>query len=525
MTKAIIAILILCFLCIAFSWIRPRPYVGIYVVKPIQSEYLCAYLYSNGTVQAYIFTGSNLFQPYVFGGRTAIDAAPNFNRIWILDDQNYVWINTLGTQNCVRFDTDSLGNAANDNGSIYGYFFAAIMISKDSTKLRYMCTQDVYNWYHNPFRTPTPDPDVAISHAVILHAPAGKKFKKVAMGNDVLVLTTDGNVYEYDKGDTNYIHHPFSDAVDIACSQNDMKFVLRHDYVGGDPTCGNIYWEGGQFDYVGDVTTRSSFFPLRTLWGETMTSKRIVANSNTVHWIDSANRLKGIGDNAMGEVGNGQEAVNRWDYTDPFAWTTLKGAKYTGPNPSIVMLNCKDVYPGNTYSFYVNAKDFNDSLYGWGRDKSFVLTNVHNNQEVSQPNAHDILTPTMMCPLCHPTTSNADFVFPRVHCGGNKSISSSSTTIGGLDTAATIGSQGYTIASVTWTQTAGPTTILFGTPSASSTTASNLTTGTYKVRKTLVDNNTSVWVDSATITVNLPAGGCNNCWIHHKGFKKVNLSK
>jgi len=63
------------------------------------------------------------FLPYLLNGRKAVDVSTGFNRITILDDQGYVWLNDKGLQTAVRWDTDTTGAAFNGNTSIYGYFF------------------------------------------------------------------------------------------------------------------------------------------------------------------------------------------------------------------------------------------------------------------------------------------------------------------------------------------------------------------------------------------------------------------
>ena len=53
---------------------------------------------------------------------------------------------------------------------------------------------------------------------------------------------------------------------------------------------------------------------IKALWKMHVPIKEISTTRNTIHYIDSLGRLFGIGFNSMGEVGNGQEIVNKYTY-------------------------------------------------------------------------------------------------------------------------------------------------------------------------------------------------------------------
>jgi len=177
---------------------------------------------------------------------------------------------------------------------------------------------------------------------------------------------------------------------------------------------------------------------------------------------------------------------------------------------------------GNSFTFYNGASDHNDSFYVWGRSKSFVSINVASNDESLYPNTFDRLWPQHYCPLCTPTGSYSDFTLPAVHCGGNKTVNTSSTTLGGNDTAASQPGYGFTIASTQWTQKSGPNTAAFTASTNKNTSVTGLINGTYVFKKEVTDNNFGVWADSATITVNITAS-CPGCWIRKSSFKRKHL--
>src|SRR5262249_21342798 len=140
----------------------------------------------------------------------------------------------------------------------------------------------------------------------------------------------------------------------------------------------------------------------KTVWGMSSPIKEITANSNVISYIDSLGNLYGIGDNASGEIGNGQELVNHAElYATPYGWSWNKYGLMT-PAPVHVAAGTKfkKLFTGISFAFYHYALDENDSLYFWGRNKSFVGGDgAYNNNEADYPNALDILTPSLRTPL------------------------------------------------------------------------------------------------------------------------------
>lgn len=510
-----------------------KPYFAAQImVKSAPSEYRCGYMYfPDSVVRAYLYNGTSVvFMAYNIGGLKAIDLTPGFNRTVILDQNHFPWVEIPGTMTggCTRFDTDTTGAAFNDNKWLYSYFSSYFSTSMDSTKIWAFGNADSYKWIDGTGNR-------VYQPYLLYTAPAGKKIKKLACGTNFMILLTNGDVYERSSGDltATYTKRTLPTnafCVDVAASQNNFVMYLIHDYVGGDSSQGNPYWTGSESGFVGDNNSRVEPFALKTLWGTTMPFRAIVTNSNTYHMFDSTWKLWGGGDNAQGEVGDSTEIVNSYTYlfysARAYSWTTVKcqGNSCHIPKPiarNINWTNGRFTSVGNSFTFYNGANNVNDSFYVWGRSKSFVSNNIASNDESLYPNSLDRLWPQPYCPLCTPTGNYQNFTLPKVHAGTTQTISTTSTTIGGLDTAASMPGFGFTISSRQWTQKSGPNTASFGSATTASTTATGLITGTYVFKKVMTDNNTGTWADSVTVNVSLT--GCGGCSVQNKirGFKRI----
>ena len=514
---------------IAWGWMNR--YSGEYVIKVAPAEYQCTYLYNTGVARAYINNGPGTqvhFTNFNIGARTAIDIAPAFNHVIILDDQHYPWINaptgTPSTNNtCIRYDTDSSGAAFNYIYRVWAFFNAIFGASGDSTQLYHWAVNDSYKWVDNTG-------SAKVKPYLIWTAPSGRKIANISAGLVLMILLDNGDVYERGTGASSFTKVTFpagSYCVGVASSYRDFRFYLVHNYAGGDATLGKLEWAGSEQGVVGDVASRTT--PYLLSFTLPYNIRQVVANDNTFHYIDSIGDMYGGGDNAQGEVGNGIEIVNRYDYWNwccntPYAWSTDKGQLYTWPPVKIgAGHKWKRLYDQKGFAFYGVASDEFDSLYNWGRSKGFVTLNYTANNEATYANCFDKLTPTLWSPMSNLTGYYIDFKLPKCHAGGDKTVTALSTTMGGLDTAANTGIANlYSIMKIRWSQKSGPNTAVFSDSTAASVTVSNLTTGTYKFYKKITDNNTGTWADSVTLTVNNTASR-PGCWIRKSSFKRKHL--
>lgn len=507
-------------LVISFAVPIDRYFAGPVMKKAAPSEYRFYGLYSDGHVYGYIYNGTDVrWRKYTTGGLLAIDVAPAFNQGIILDATHHVWLtNEDQVGGCTRVNTDTTGADFNDLAALYSYFGAFFAPSIDSTKLWAWGVKDSYKWLDGTgLRTYKP--------YVIWTAPAGKKIKKLATGRTVMILTTTGEVYERSTGASSFVQRTFTGTcVDIAASQNDFCLYVIHDYAGGDLTQGWPYWSKTESGWVGDVATRTEPFSLKSIWGLTQPIRAIATNPNAYIFLDSSWRLFAAGDGAIGECGDGHEIVNDYRYITPYSWSTVKLQRVIVPPVRIAAghdwTNARLAHVGNVFNFYQGLFDANDSLWSWGRSKSFANWYQTANNENPYPNAFDILVPTIRSPMRDSIATYIDFKLPKVHAGGSAiGTTTTSVTVGGTDTAAFAGARNYTISSYLWLQKSGPNTANIVSSGSASTSITGLVNGSYVFIKQMTDNNTGVWADSVTVNVRLNGNPVNK--IHFTKYRQI----
>jgi len=483
------------------------------VRKVACTEYWDAYLYSDSTVRALIFnleTNQNEFDPLPINGRKAVDVSTGFNVVTILDDSGYVWLNQGDPFNpgSTRWDTDATGAPFNGNKTIYGYFYTYLSIRNDGS---------IWYWGGDDYQFYSSN-GTSIDHPVRLHTPPGVQFTKLAPGNTLLALATNGDVYAWSTGDSNYVKVTLpGPASDIAAGSLDFNIAVVPT-AGSSSHMGWPYGFGDENLYYGasSAGTLSAPIPLKTVWNMTSPIKEIIASSNVIQYIDSLGNLYGIGDNAQGEIGNGQELVNHAEqYLSPYGWSWAKYGLMT-PAPVHVAsgIKFKKLSSGPSYAFYHYALDEHDSLYFWGRNKSFVGGDgAYDNNEADYPNAMDILTPSRRTPLALTPDSIVYYSFtpytlttPAQQTTSSSTASLTATATPSLLTAAGHANYGYTIVKYHWTQLSGPSATITH-PDSLNTTVTGLTNGTYVFTIQTTDNNTATISANDTIVASGVATG------------------
>ncbi|MBN9385178.1 MAG: T9SS type A sorting domain-containing protein [Chitinophagaceae bacterium] len=488
------------FFCVVLSSVT-----GQVVTKVACTEYQAAWLYSDGSARSFIFnttSGHVEFTPFQIGGRKAVDISTGFNRITMLDDQGYVWVNNGGQSTATRWDKDAYGNAFNGNVSIYGYFFTYLSIRSDGS-IWYWGGDD-YKFYGGK----------TLNAPVKLHTPPGVKFTKISTGNALLALSTTGDVYYWDKTDSNYTKIPLpKPASDIAASHMGYYIAVVPDDINTSKM-GWPYAFGPESKYWGSEVPAAPTAPvsIKALWKMTYPIREINANQNTLHYIDSQGDMYGMGDNANGEVGNGEELVNHAEkYATPYAWNWGKyGLMVSSPAKILPGTKWKHLFTGNSFVFYNYATDVNDSLYFWGRNKSFVGGDgVSNSMEATLPNALDVLKPTLRTPLKLKPTDATIYSFSpyTLKAPAKQKIGNNSATLSATATPSTLSfpgkpNYGYTIVKYQWAQVSGPNTATITSPNALNTTVTGLVTGTYVYSIQTTDNNTGTITAYDTLVVN-----------------------
>ncbi|MHA4811085.1 PKD domain-containing protein [Flavitalea flava] len=474
------------------------------VKKVMISEYRAWYIASDGNIYCWN-DGSAKAQQYPIGGRKAIDGAGAFNVFRVLDDQGYIWTNILGfTTNTIRYNTDTTGAPFNGNIAVYAYANTTVSIRSDNSV--WLFGDDTLHLFHKTR---------GVNMRATKLSPAGMKFKKLVFGNRLVGLTTTGEVWEWTYGDKQPVKKNIpAPATDIFASHLDYAGCIipatagsqmGYPYVWG---IANRAW-GGTKPYPQPTS-------VKTLWGVTVPIKEISANWNTTHYIDSLGRLFGFGFNSQGEVGNGEEFVNRYTYPGfpAYAWSFTDFENPTGVPAKQIGTGTKwaKLFSNNFFAFYKYALDVNDSLYSWGRNKAMVLGNAYINlQEATHPNAMDVTIPTMVHPLSA-LYQAYNFSGPSISAGPAQSISGSTVTLTGTAAApqlikATsvaankVDKLGYNIAAYQWTKVSGPGGTI-SSPNAATTTVTGLTKGTYVFNLVATDNNKGTQSAKVTVKVN-----------------------
>jgi len=495
----------------------PTPSSGFYVKKVIACEYRTWYIANDGNVYAFNAGSKNAVKFALGTGRTAVDGAGAFNEFRVLDDQGYIWSSKIDyTTNTVRYDTDTTGAPFNGNTFIEAYGNANVSIRTDGSV--WYWGNDMYNLFYSG-GSPITGAGVTMRPTQI--SPAGMQFKKVLLGgNKILGLTTTGQVVVWKPGNltpvTMTVPRP---ATDIFISHLDVAGCIVPD-PGEVSGLGYPYIWGTTTSMYGGATAYSQTTSVKALWNMTSPIKEISVNWNTIHYIDSLGRMFGSGFNSMGEVGNGQEFVNKYTYPGfpGYGWTFSDYENPSGvPQEVGAGVKWKHLYSNNWYAYYKYAQDENDSIYSWGRNKALVLGNgFFNTSEQYSYDAMDVLTPTMVHPLVA-INQAYDLTKPTISAGPKLTTSASSVTLTGKATAVTltkatataangIDKVGYTITGWKWTQVSGNAAAITS-PGLATTTVTGLTPGTYVFQLVTTDNNTGTNMARDTVVVTAPGAG------------------
>ena len=479
------------------------------------NEYKVGYLYTDSIVIA--FNASTGKVQYNFGGKKIKQIATSqYSRIAALDEDGYVWRTHLAEETnptgATRIDTDTLGNPFNDVIAVYGHHGPMPFYLRWGTNL--MIRSDSSLWYVGEDYYKLYPGDGNINKPIQL-SPPGMKVKKVALGYNIIVLTTNGQVWQWSiNGSLTPVQKTIPrPAIDVFATQFDAQGCIIPDVVGSQVMGYPYVWGSvNGSGFWGGSSSYSQPTSMKPFWNLTVPIKKIAGNAQTIHYIDSLGRLYGIGDNAIGNIGNGVEKVNQWNHGGQYQWSFANWQLPTGAPPIRIgtASNWKDLFKSNTMAYYVYALDNNDSLYFWGRNKAIVGGNgMHNNDEELFPNAWDVLTPTMVSPR-YAIFQSYNFTKGSISAGADQQLNATGTTLTAVATPTRFDYRGALqngipvvsppIVSYQWTKISG-TGGTINNPNLASTTISNLSVGTYTFRVIATDANTATFADDITINV------------------------
>ncbi|HXB94136.1 MAG TPA: hypothetical protein VNU70_03220 [Puia sp.] len=484
--------------------------------KVIPCEYRCWYIRNDSTIWSYN-NGSPLPVQFPIGNNKAVTAAGGFNYFRVIDNHGYLWTSLINyTTNTVRTEKDTLGRPFDGNWFVDAFAHSCLTIRSDSS-IWYFGV-DAFSFFY-------PNGNLVLMTGAVMKptqlSPPGMKFKKALFGGyKIVALTTDGQVWEFITGNRTPVRKTTPrPATDIFVSHLDMAGCIIPD-PGETSGMGYPYVWGGRNSMYGAPTPYTQPTSVKTLWKMTVPVREITTSSNTVHYIDSLDNMYGIGFNSLGEVGNGREFVNQYDYSNfpNYAWTYVDYENPSGAPPARVGagIRWRHLWSNNFYTLYTYAQDDDDQLYSWGRNKTGVLGNGLNCMEDRfHPDGLDVLIPTKVRPLSA-RWQNYHFSPPTIHAGSDTTVSGSSVRLTGSATppllakATPIAANGidtvpYKIISYQWTLVKGNRNAQFGSPQSPSTAVTGLVPGTYVFNLKTTDNNTGTQSANVTVTVKPPA--------------------
>lgn len=426
-----------------------------------------------------------------------------------------------GSATPIYIPTDTLGNPYTNNISCVAYFFTYITAKSDGTG--WITGNDVWNMTSNG--------SAVYSKPTKLKNPTSGtvRYVKFAAGAVLLGLTNDGKVYKFNgnSGVPTLVNLP-KPATDIAAGRQGQCYAIVPVDTTVTKAYGTLYgWGDGGANpgsFMGNIsgspsspTNMSSTFSTQL----TYPIQKFATNENNSQFIDTAGRMWAIGNNSPPGMGNNFELVNHAEiYNNPatgslpyvWDWAFQPGPTtrfLTAPVQVGASTKWKNVWSGNSYCFYFYATDTRDSVYSWGREKSFVLGNGQTTTGASEanfPNFMDVLVPTIIHPFITPITGitgGQDVVLYTCNAGRDQVVNLPTSSVSLVGSASA--SSSYTISSYRWAKLTGPACTITS-PASTSTTVTGLTQGTYTFQLLTTDNNTATIADTVQVTVNASTG-------------------
>lgn len=398
-----------------------------------------------------------------------------------LDKNGYVWTmgaNNVGQQGSggISSGSDSVpykviedisGNVFNNVISIQEYMGSNIAVKADGTV--WFWGEDNLNLYGGNVLLPRQ-----------MAFPTGVKITKLVHAYPILALDSTGTVWQWGYGNTTPTKVTLPGlATDIAGCQGRVLYAIINGYPygwGGD--CVYMGLLGYQGSYYNPVSTPT---PLKDVWGLKAPISSIVASDNTTHFIDTNGDLWGMGDNVMGEVGNGKEidwatyknsSGQITPYTYSWDWSKYE-LMILKPIQILPGTKFKIITTGQSFAFFNYAQDAAGNWYSWGRNKGLVLGNgLTINEDAAMPNLIDVPLPTIVTPLTTPVK-----VLTLAQTGKPFATPTTSTS---TSTSTTKGTTTSTSTTSTTTRTTTTSSTTTSTTTYTTTTSSTTTTTTTK---------------------------------------------
>jgi hypothetical protein len=510
-------LLLIAGLFISFIGISQTVPPGVLPIKAVvPMEYFCPYLGTNNQLYAYVTGNTYPIALPLPAGQTVKAMGGTFNRVIVVTNNNTLYQDQYYNQSptiWTQITTDTTGATINNAINVWGSEDTYVLLRADGSL-----------WYGgNDFAQIFSTAGAYMRPTKLTAAGSILTFTQAAISNyGVLAIASDGSVYQWIPGaGTNPKHITFSGGTGraVAVANGNGNAWTYASFAIVQQTTGSNYghpyaWGPGSFMW-GSATAQSFTTPmdLYTQMGLHSNVAQIVCGYQTMHLIDSLGNMYGAGDNVQGEVGNGQEFVNRYTYA---AWPNYSWDFANGENPATFQqigagTKWSNVYSNTFFTFYWYGQDVNGNLYSWGRGKSWVLGTGYwggYTWNPLDPNLFDQSSPTLVTPLTTPIVAY-NITLPVRGAGPNQTISTSSTTISvtgsPLWEVSTNNANDTLCCSYTsfqWMQESGPSGATIVSPASKITVVNGLKNGTYRFRVLTTDVHNGMDTASVQIVCN-----------------------
>lgn len=474
------------------------------IAKVGVAEYFVGYLGSDGNVYAYYNGSTTPISLPLPGSRLAAQIYGGFNNFKVIATDGTKWVSSnyntgSPTVTWRQSVTDTLGNAITNATNIWAWADAAVMLRADGT-----------GWLDE-------NDSIGIIHALgtqylitkpVQFTQTGVSYQKFQAGFVGIVgLTTDGRVFLWKRGQNSKTPVQITSArkiLDIATAgYNSILGVMQS--ATGDTTKGTIVAYGDAWGTWGASTAASysSFTDISVLWPGTWAQVNMSTQATTA--ITAAGQMYAAGYNPQGEIGNGQETVNKYYYpTFPgYGWSFANFENPVAPPQPITSSGTvfTQMWTNPFFAFFKYAQDASGNIYSWGRNKSNVLgngilLNPLDSTNQFHPNSFDIQLPKIVTPLGQ-TVKTVTFKAPAISAGARQVVSGNTATLTAsgrsmalTNVALSTDTVCCAVAGWSWQQVSGPSASTIVSPSSISTVINNLVTGTYYFLVTETDVNT-----------------------------------
>jgi hypothetical protein len=490
----------------------------------VTMEYWAVYWGANNVLYGYA-NGSLL--PVALplpGGQTVVAIAGGFNRMVAVSNTGQVYLG--GYYNVTPtvwtlIPTDTLGNTINDATAVWAFQDTYILRrANGSLWLGGIDNAAIFTTstnYMRPLR--------------LTSAASGLSFTQASASSyGILAVASDSTVYQWLRStgaSPKHITLPGGTGKALAVANGNgnpfsyASFALVQQ-TPGSPYGHPVVW-GNNWGLWGSATAQSFTTPIDLFgqWGLKVNLAEIDVGTQTIQVIDSAGNRYASGFNPQGEIGNGQEQVNRYTYPGfpGGGWDYQPGEAPTLFSQIASGIKWKHAYTNRCYGFYWYGSDAQGNLYSWGRGKSLVLGNgvwTGFNWNAQAPNLCDITTPTLITPLTTPVVIYNP-TLPTRGAGPDQTITATWVNLSATGSA-NLSVTGHPLWLVNstksadtlccsytnfhWVEESGviPVTIL--RPDSASTWVGPMLIGAYRFRVTTTDNRGGLDTASVQITLN-----------------------